>query len=472
MNLSGKIKDYVRQVTMLDCRSLALFRIMLGIVTIADLLDRASVFEIMYSENGLIPLEVVREVRGHPTFGVSHFSLHLLNGSQIYQAGLFWIAGLCAACVTVGYRTRFFVIASWFLHASIMTRNPVYSSGADVTLGLALFWAIFLPLSNRFSIDRFRGRAPDSLGETALRVGIACYLLQLVTIYVCAAYAKDVTWRNGTALMHILQMDLLASGFGRYLTNYPAVLWAMTLGAWWLEALGTLLLFIPLGLRCWRGLCFLSFFSLHAGIALTCDIGLFPFFSMVLWLPIIPGGVWDWFGIRYAKAAESNSVTASARSVIKSKKQTIAILVAVSSIIAVMITTFPVGNLGIASRVSRTYVSHMKLSQNWRVFAKPKNLKRDGWFIVEGTLKDGETIDLLRDHQPVQWSRPPLSGPRRVPVIWRTYLARQERNTRGNLYRYANFLHRKQKLIDGHGFDKIRMLFMVCLLYTSPSPRD
>ena len=460
LKLSGKIKDYLRQVTILDCRSLALFRIMLGIVTIVDLLDRASVFEIMYSENGLIPLEVVREMRGHPTFGVSHFSLHMLNGSQIYQAGLFWIAGLCAACVTLGYRTRFFVIASWFLHASIMTRNPVYFSGADVTLGLALFWAIFLPLSNQFSIDRFRGRAPDSLGGTALRVGVACYLLQLLTIYVCAAYAKDFTWRNGTALMHILQMDLLASDFGRYLTNYPAVLWGMTLGAWWLEALGTLLLFTPWGLRWGRGLCFLSFFSLHAGIALTCDIGLFPFFSMVLWLPIIPGGVWDWFGVHLAQAAESEPGAASARSVIKNKKQTITILVAASSIIAVMLTTFPVGNLGLVSRVSKAYVSRLKLSQNWTVFAKTEYLERDGWFIVEGTLKDGETVDLLRNYQPVQWSRPPLSGPRRVPVIWRTYLARQERSKKENLHRYASYLHRKQKLIDGHGFDKIRMLFM------------
>ena len=75
-------------------------------------------------------------------------------------------------------------------------------------------------------------------------------------------------------------------------------------------------------------------------------------------------------------------------------------------------------------------------------------------------MKDGETVDLLRNYQPVQWSRPPLSGPRRVPVIWRTYLARQERSKKENLHRYASYLHRKQKLIDGHGFDKIRMLFM------------
>ena len=88
MNLSGKIKDYVRQVTMLDCRSLALFRIMLGIVTIADLLDRASVFEIMYSENGLIPLEVVREVRGHPTFGVVQTTFEWSTESAGYLANI------------------------------------------------------------------------------------------------------------------------------------------------------------------------------------------------------------------------------------------------------------------------------------------------------------------------------------------------------------------------------------------------
>ena len=103
-----------------------------------------------------------------------------------------------------------------------------------------------------------------------------------------------------------------------------------------------------------------------------------------------------------------------------------------------MLTTFPVGNLGLVSRVSKVYVSRLKLSQNWTVFAKTKYLERDGWFIVEGTLKDGETVDLLRNYQPVQWSRQPLSGPRRVPVIWRTYLAQQERRKKENLDRYAS----------------------------------
>jgi len=461
VKIPANIRNYVTEVTTLDSRSLALFRILLGVVTIVDLLDRASVFEAMYSESGLIPLKVVRETYGQTPFGWSHFSIHMLNGSQIYQAGLLCIAGICAAFVSIGYRTRLFLIASWFLHASIMTRNPVYASAADVTLGLALFWAIFLPLGNRFSVDRIKGRSGGSLGNTALRVGVACYLIQLFTIYFCAAYEKDGTWRDGSALMTIMNIDLLVTNFGRYLTNFPTLLSFLTLSAWWLEAVGTLLLFSPFRMQGTRGLCFLSFFGLHFGIALTCDIGLFPFFSMVLWLPVIPGYVWDWLGINSNQEMKPNSERSTKTTGdFKNTREIVCILFAVGSILAVMLTTFDVGRWGVVHRVAHAYVRRVKLSQHWAVFARTEYLKRDGWFIVEGTLANGELVDLLRGNEPVQWTRPPLTGPRRVSIIWRTYLAHQERRTRDNLDRYASFLYRKNKLIRGHGLEKIRMIFM------------
>jgi len=281
---------------------------MLGVMVIVDLIDRAIVFEAMYSQNGLIPIDMAREIYSRAFLSKSCFSLHMLHGNDYYQAALILIAACCALCVIVGYKLRFFLIVSWLLHLSIHARNPIYGSAADTTLGLILFWAIFLPLSDRLSIDRRQGKLTLPLGPTALHFGGACYLIQLVVMYVSAAYAKDYMWRDGGALMKVMHMDLLVSSFGRYLTNFPFLLSVLTLVAWWTEAIGTLLLFSPVKTAWTRGLCFLLFFGLHVGIAATCDIGLFPFFSMVFLLPVIPGAWWDFLGNVFSKQKNQTSI--------------------------------------------------------------------------------------------------------------------------------------------------------------------
>jgi len=424
----------------------------------------------MYSQNGLIPIDMAREIYSRAFLSKSCFSLHMLHGNDYYQAALILIAACCALCVIVGYKLRFFLIVSWLLHLSIHARNPIYGSAADTTLGLILFWAIFLPLSDRLSIDRRQGKLTLPLGPTALHFGGACYLIQLVVMYVSAAYAKDYMWRDGGALMKVMHMDLLVNSFGRYLTNFPFLLSVLTLVAWWTEAIGTLLLFSPVKTAWTRGLCFLLFFGLHVGIAATCDIGLFPFFSMVFLLPVIPGAWWDFLGNVFSKQKNQTSiapVTSALESHPAGRQNALglaSILIATVSIVVIVFTTLPVAKqvneIKVVSSVTSKFLSITKFRQSWRVFAHPDKMNRDGWFVIEGTLPDGQKVDILRDNEPVQFSRPPLTGPRRISIIWRTYLANQERGRGSNLDRFAAYLNSKQKRSGDVGFESIRMIFM------------
>ena len=88
---------YLQRTISFDERSLAFFRIMLGILVVVDLLDRSTVFEVMYTDRGLTPLTDLREFYGRAIISFWNFSLHMIHGGYYYQVGMFILAGLCAA---------------------------------------------------------------------------------------------------------------------------------------------------------------------------------------------------------------------------------------------------------------------------------------------------------------------------------------------------------------------------------------
>ncbi len=147
----------------------------------------------------------------------------------------------------------------------------------------------------------------------------------------------------------------------------------------------------------------------------------------------------------------------------------VSVFIAVVTLSMIIITTVPgfirLGKLlGIAG-TAKAWMSFTKLSQSWSVFANERNLSRDGWFLIEGTLHDGRKVDIMRDGAPADWRRPAISGggKRRLSIIWLTYLANQERKGGTNLDRFAAYLNMKQKerSADGAtGFEQIRMVFI------------
>ena len=469
---------YLLSTISFDGRSLAFFRIMLGISVVVDLLDRSTVFEVMYTEVGLTPLADLREFYGREIVSFWNFSLHMMHEGYYFQVGMFILAALCATCLILGWNTRLFTVASWVLHTSIMARNPVYYSGADVTLNFMLFWGMYLPLGEYFSVDKIRRKNVGGVSPAIALIGAACYLVQICIVYTRAVHFKDQSWPDGTALMYIMNMDLLVSEFGHWMTAYPSVLSVLSRSSYYLEAFGLILLFLPFFRQASRGICVLLFMGLHGGIAATTDIGLFPFFSMVSWLPFVPGGFWQIVGspLGYTVATGDRTMATivpeakhrfSARRPVTSFKalaQIVSALIAVGTIAIIFVWTWGEGGfreIPLIKDTTGAYLSFTGLTQRWSVFATPKNLSRDGWFVIQGTLSNGSDVDIMRNLSPVDWSKPPLSGRRRLSIIWRSYLAAQERGSGRNLDRFAAYLNSKQEQShDGNGFEHIRMVFM------------
>src|SRR6266850_3570838 len=92
----------LRDLFGIDPRSLALFRMAMGALLLADLAIRATDLNAMYTDDGMFSrAEICRRATT-----VWNWSFHFGSGSWGYQAMLFGIAAALALAVLVGFETR------------------------------------------------------------------------------------------------------------------------------------------------------------------------------------------------------------------------------------------------------------------------------------------------------------------------------------------------------------------------------
>lgn len=274
------------EIFSLDLRSLALFRLGLATMLLLDWIDRLPDLRVLYSDSGILPRSIISGM--HPV------SLHMLHGSVWFQVVLAGIACVFALLLFVGYRTVFVTLVSWLLLISVHTRMPAVMQGGDQLMRMLLFWSIFLPLGACYSLDAARpGARPPS--ARVLSLASVAYILQLCQVYWYAAGWKWMApWREeGTAIYLALHVDYFPTRLGLWLREQPALCRLLTHYTIWLETLGPMLLLLPFHIGLQRMVSIIAFITFHAGLALTMELGHFPFVCMVAWLPILPASFWD-----------------------------------------------------------------------------------------------------------------------------------------------------------------------------------
>ncbi|HEY9647429.1 MAG TPA: HTTM domain-containing protein [Chroococcidiopsis sp.] len=274
----------------LDLRSLALFRIGLALILLTDLSIRAWDITAHYSDSGLMPRTLLREI-AKP----GYWSLHALSGAVGVQVVLFLLAGFAALLMLVGYRTRIATIVSWVLLISLHNRNPVLIFAADDVLRALMFWAMFLPLGACYSIDSALNTSPKKLPERILTGATIALIVQQCFIYIFSAAikAKSPVWLDGSAVYYALSFDQYATPLGHFLLNFRPLLVIFTHSTMVLEWFGPLLLIVPFRTSFFRNVAVILFISLHVGFGLTLNIGIFPFLSSFSWLAFIPSSTWN-----------------------------------------------------------------------------------------------------------------------------------------------------------------------------------
>jgi len=268
-----------------DLRSLATFRIVLALLVLADLANRATDLSAHYTDAGIMPRTVLVEQVLSPWA----FSLQLMNGGELFQWLLFGVAAFAALGMLVGYRTRLMTFVVWLLLLSIQLRNPLLNGSESPMLRMLVFWGMLLPLGAYWSVDRTRSALPRP-SPRFLSLATFGLFMQIAFVYwFSAALKSGPEWRTDyTALYYALSLDQLATPIGHLLLDFPSLLQVLTFATFVLEALGPLLLFCPFFTGPVRTGAALAFMSLHFGIWLTMDIGIFPWisaFCMVCFFP-------------------------------------------------------------------------------------------------------------------------------------------------------------------------------------------
>lgn len=200
----------------------------------------------------------------------------------------------------------------------------------------------------------------------------------------------------------------------------------LTKASLWLEIVGPLLAFSPWLTKWFRGTVVALFVVFHVGVSLCLTIGLFPAICIVCWLVFVPGEFWEWLKERLSRALRSIGTMADIANLITrwmSKPEVPALRrrwyleVAVGCLLVYVVlwnvreTNFKDWEPVLLSRNCNAPARILGLDQNWSMFA-PLPRTEDGWLVMEGTLRDGSTVNLWDFDQPLPWDKPELRVPR------------------------------------------------------------
>ncbi|MEP1090437.1 MAG: HTTM domain-containing protein [Rhizobiaceae bacterium] len=282
----------LRTIFSIDLRTLALFRILLGIYLLLNVLSRAQDLVAHYTDFGVLPRHIQIGLLADGSW-----SLHMFNGTATAQALLFLLAGLAAIGLTLGWRTGLMTLISWALLLSVQNRNIFILSGEDNLALLLTFWALFLPIGARYSIDfaLSRQHGSDPTSNSYWSWATVALLLQGMSMYFFSALLKsDPIWiPDGQAVYYALNLDYMATSFALWFRQFQTLMQGLTYYVWVLELVGPILIFSPIFHRPVRAVLMLLFITMHLGFWLFLEIGLFPFISIVMNLTFMPGWMWD-----------------------------------------------------------------------------------------------------------------------------------------------------------------------------------
>jgi len=428
-----------------DMRSLAAFRIGVAGVLLLDLWYRGQEITAYFTDAGVLPRNAHIELFSiGEEFGFQHqWSLHMLSGETWAQLVLMLLAAMFACWMLVGYRTRLAAVMSWILLMSLDGRNPALLNSGDVLLRCMLLWSLFLPLGARFSIDSWRAGKSVQLPTRVVSMASVALLLQLCMMYwfstVCKMKSLDdmpSPWTGDySAVYYALNCDAYATRFGLWLRQFPAVMQFLTGFSLWLELVGPLLAFSPWYTKWFRGGVVAMFVAFHVGLSLCLTIGLFPVICIVSWLVFLPGEFWSWVGAslperwhkmrnRMANRLPATLFANPEKPVYRRRwlvEAGVACLLVYVVLWNVRETDFKYWEPRLLPRSWNAPARILGLDQNWSMFA-PLPRTEDGWLVMEGTLRDGATVNLWEFDKPLPWSKPPLVSATYRTQRWRKYL--------------------------------------------------
>ena len=467
------------EVFAVDVRSLALFRVALGALLLADLAARSFDLQAHYTDFGVLPRWVL--LRHQSDW---YFSLHMISGAWLVQAGLFLLAGAAAVALMIGWRTRQATLLLWMLTLSLHVRNPMVLYGADAMIQAMLLWSLFVPLGARWSVDRrLSGLAKPPSGKV-LSVGSAALVAQVIFVYLFSALLKTgPAWADGTAIYYALSVDHIVRPLGKMLLDYPALMMWATHGAYYLELIVPFFLLCPLCVGPVRMAVIVLFVLLHLSLGLCLKVGLFPLAGVLLMLPLLPSCFWELGAVRgtFSRLRDImarvligldrllGSGVARPPRMRQTWLGTVLCLLALAYVLLWNIGTLQKESWGVPEKLFGIGWM-LGLEQRWDMFA-PQPMTDDGWFVLPAVLSDGTELDLIT-RGPVSWDKPEVASDLHWSDRWQKYMRNLwERDKAWNRIHFGRYLCRDWNSTAA-GARKLETFDVYFMLERTPPPGE
>ncbi len=214
---------------------------------------------------------------GEPTLGWfvdAVAPLGLSEATVLKSLFVVYLASL--ASLLVGYRTRPAAFVAFLLHTAIRTTGYASAYGVDAFAHIMLFYFIWMPIGEVWSLDRRLGRTTGESSSTA-RLALRVLQLHLCMVYFFSGLEKwaGIDWHTGEAIWCVLMRRDLCPFDMSWIAHAP---WLA-----FLAAKGTLLVEMAYPIFVWprstRLLWAATTISMHVGIGVI--MGLWSFAALM-----------------------------------------------------------------------------------------------------------------------------------------------------------------------------------------------
>lgn len=377
-------------------------RIGIGLILLVDLLIRSLSIKAFFTDEGILPVEVLTKY----SFSPYHFSFHILSGELWWQVVLFLLNAICVILLIIGYRTRLVTLLCWLFLVSLQNRNPIILQSGDDLLRLLLLWGLFLPWGERYSIKK---TSPYS--NQYFSIANVGYMLLACSVYFFSALLKtSPEWTSeGTAIYYALSLDQIRLPLGTVLYQFPLLMKVLTHLVWYIELLAPLLIILPLKSTKIRLVGIISIVILFIGIASTLFVGLFYIIGIVSLIGMLPGNIIDAFEKRLYKnrVVYVNNIEQQNQLM----RYRVTSFITNNFLILVMVYCLML-NLSNVKKFPftledsvLTFGNIFRLEQSWGMFA-PGILKDDGYYVYAGKTNNEHWIDIKHNQDSVSYLKP------------------------------------------------------------------
>jgi len=226
-------------------------------------------------------------VDGLPRLGWFSAALQGYATAEQVTQGFFLVYVGSLSMMLIGWHTRIASVLAWFSHLVLFMTERAAVYGVDDFAHIALFYCMWMPIGNFWSLDVHSGRA-SSAPSVEARIGLRVWQIHLCIVYLSSAIEKSLgagsQWISGELMWRTIMMPTFISFDLSFMAEYPLL---VRMGTWGPLAVEFVYAFLIWPKRT-RALMAWSTIAMHVGIAIMMGLRTFgaemAVFTAAVWL--------------------------------------------------------------------------------------------------------------------------------------------------------------------------------------------